>query len=238
MHGKQFITKNPLQENSKRSDSKLNMLTKNNLLLTFGIVFVLLFSIVEQASSSIVTFGYGGALTQVGGPNGLAVGDHFTGTFSYTPAQVGAPESGGGTRYAFDTFSLTILGQTASSTGGTILVYNQPPTLGDRFHLNADPTTTGAIVTGSINGAPASQLYLALVNVDGGSPFLNESLPTSLNLAGFPDLKRVDLLFQEGSGAVIGEITNVSVVPLPGTVWLFISGVGGLAYLRVRSKAA
>ena len=120
-----------------------------------------------------------------------------------------------------DAFSLTILGRTVSSSGGNVRVYDQPSSnalAGDRLHLNIDPTTTAATVAGSINGAPAAELYLAIVNLS-GSPFAGESLPSTLNIMNFPDLKRVDLIFSPGYGAVIGELTNVSVVPLPAAVW-------------------
>lgn len=209
---------------------------KCNLLLISVVVLALFSSIVGQASGSTATFDFGGVLTQVGGPNGLAVDDAFTGTFSYTVEQVGIPVSGGGTQYSLESFSLTILGQTASATGANAIIYNDNPVLlSDRFRLNADPATTGAIVTGAINGAPASQLYLALVG-HGNFPFINESLPTALNLEDFPDLRRVDLIFSPGNGAVIGQITAVSVVPLPGAVWLFISGLGSLALFCVGKK--
>ncbi len=159
--------------------------------LTAVVIFVLLSGIVESASVSAVTFNYEGVLTQVGGPNGIAVGDVFTGTFSYTQAQVGTPAIGGGTQYALDSFSLTILGQTVSATGANAIIYNDNPSLlSDRFHLTADPSTTGAIVTGSINSAPASELYLALVNL-GNLPFINKNLPATLSLADFPDLRRM-----------------------------------------------
>lgn len=189
-----------------------------------------------SASASTVTFGFEGELVQVGGPNGLTLGDPFTGTFAYTLEQSGTSISGGGTQYVLDAFSLTLLGQTVSSSGGNVHVYNQPNApAGDRLHLNIDPTTTTATVAGSINGAPAAQLYLALVNLS-GSPFVDESLPSTLNIMNFPDLKRVDLIFSPGYGAVIGEITNVSVVPLPAAVWLFIEGLIGLGLWGVGTE--
>lgn len=200
---------------------------KYAFLLMFAVVFMLLSSIIEPASGSTVTFEFGGELTQVGGPNGLAVGDPFTGTFSYTLEQPGTiVPAGSSMKYVFDSYSLTIQGQTVSSTGGDITIFND--SFGDRFHLNADLTTPAAIVTGSINGAPATQLFLALVNLN-GNPFTNMSLPTTLNLEEFPDLKRIDVIFQEGSGAVIGEMTNLSTVPLPASIWLFISGLVSFA---------
>lgn len=58
-----FTTKNPFLDPSKN--------------LVFAVVFILLSSIIEPASGSTVTFEFGGKLTQVGGPNSLAVGDLF-----------------------------------------------------------------------------------------------------------------------------------------------------------------
>lgn len=195
-------------------------------LLIMSAVGLWLVCMTGPALASTVMFGFEGELVQVGGPNGLTIGDPFTGTFAYTLEQSGTSVSAGGTQYVLDAFSLTLLGQTVSSSGGNVRVYNQP-SVGDRLHLNIDPTTTTATVAGSINGAPAAELYLALVNLS-GSPFDDESLPSTLNIMNFPDLKRVDLIFSPGYGAVIGEITNVSVVPLPAAVWLFIEGLIGL----------
>ncbi len=193
---------------------------------------------ITTASASAITFGFEGELIQVGGPNGLSVGDTFTGSFSYTVEQAGtsvpAVTPGQVSHYAFDSYSLTIQGQTVSSTGGDLSIWNNT-SLGDRFHLTADLTTPSALVTGSINGAPATQLFLALAALS-GDPFMNMSLPAALNLADFPDLKRVDVIFSPGNGAVIGEITNLSVVPLPSAGWLFIPGLSSFFLWRMRTE--
>jgi hypothetical protein len=237
MHGKQFITKNPSQKKSNPSDNKLKMPSKCNLLFTFAVAFVLLFiSSVEQASSSIVTFEIEGALTEVFGPSGLAVGDPFTGTFSYSLGQTGTnvPPTGPAeiTRYVFDTYSLTIQGQTISATGGDIGIYNQSSF--DHFGLN---DAFAGVVTGSINGISVSQLFLGLTDIT-GTAFTDTSLPPTLTLADFPDLRRIDIAFSPNNGSAFGEITNLSVVPVPAAIWLFISGLGGLALLRGRNKTA
>ena len=101
---------------------------------------------------------------------------------------------------------------------------------GDNFTLNVDDTTPAAIVTGSINGAVGFELFLFLRALN-GAPFIDTSLPPSLNLADFPDMRRIDLAFQSNRGAVIGEISTLSAVPLPAAIWLFISGSGGLGLL-------
>jgi hypothetical protein len=62
---------------------------------------------------------------------------------------------------------------------------------------------------------------------------MDTSLPTALNFGDFPNPRRIDVVFTEGRGAVIGEITNLSVVPVPAASWLFMSGLGGLALLGV-----
>lgn len=211
---------------------------RSSSLLFMSTIGLWLTCMAGPASASTVTFGFEGELVQVGGPNGLTIGDQFTGTFAYTSEQIGTSVSAGGTQYVLNAFSLTLLGQTISSSGGNVRVYDQPSSnalAGDRLHLNIDPTTTTATVAGSINGAPAAELYLALVNLS-GSPFVDESLPSTLNIMNFPDLKRVDLIFSPGYGAVIGELTNVSVVPLPAAVWLFIEGLIGLGLWGVGTE--
>jgi hypothetical protein len=237
MHEKRFITKNLLQENSKLLGNKQNILGKYNVLFALAFVFLLASSIGEQASGATITFEIGGTLTEVYGPSGLMVGDPFIGTFSYFLGQTGTnvPIIGSGelTRYVFDSYSLTVQGQTISATGGDIGIYNIPGF--DHFKLN---DTSAGTVAGTINGIPASQLFLALTSLS-GNVFTNTALPTTLNLADFPDLRRIDIAFSDGSnanGSAIGEITKVSVVPVPAAMWLFISGVGGLALFRVSRK--
>lgn len=210
--------------------------SRNSTLLAVVVAFVFSFGIVDRASASVATFGFGGEWAYVGGPSGgVTVGDAFTGTFSYTLGQTGTPLGflGTGTQYVLDSFSLTTLGQTVSATGGYVNITNDSWP-GDRFDLSPRPAA-GGIVKGSINGAPASDFLLSLVALN-GAPFMDESLPTALNLAAFPDLKRVDVIFLPGNGAVVGQITDVHVVPLPGTVWLFMSGICGLVVWRARHK--
>ncbi|MCS6286558.1 MAG: hypothetical protein H8K08_14125 [Nitrospira sp.] len=223
---------------SIRPDKGDLMSRPSSPLLIMSTIGLWLACMAGPALASTITFGFEGELVQAGGPNGLTLGDPFTGTFAYTLEQSGTSISGGGTQYVLDAFALTLLGQTVSSSGGNVRIYNQPSSnalAGDRLHLNIDPTTTTATVAGSINGAPVAEFYLALVNLS-GSPFVDESLPHTLNIMNFPDLKRVDLIFSPGYGAVIGEITNVSVVPLPTAAWLFIEGLIGLGLWGVGTE--
>ncbi len=67
----------------------MQMTSRNTILSTLMVLSVLLFSNVEVASGSTVTFEIGGVLTEASGTNGLAVGDPFTGTFSYSLGQTG-----------------------------------------------------------------------------------------------------------------------------------------------------
>lgn len=211
------------------------MTIRNNILITLTILSVLLLSSVEQASSSIVTFELGGVLTEVYGPSGLAVGDRFTGRFSYSLDQTGTNvPTPGITNYVFDSYSLTIQGQTVSAMGGGIQIGNLPGF--DYFQLNVDPP--GTVVTGSINGFPAGTLFLGMNDLTGNA-FTDSTLPTTLDLANFTAVRRVDVFFPPANGTAFGEITNLSVVPLPAAMWLFISGLGGLALLLwVRNKAS
>ena len=205
---------------------------RGKILLPLAVIVVAALSTVEQASGATVTFELGGVLTEVYGPSGLAVGDRFTGRFSYSLDQTGTnaptPEI---TNYVFDSYSLTIQGQTVSAMGGGIQVGNLPGF--DYFQLNVDPP--GTVVTGSINGFPAGLLFLALNDLT-GSAFTDSTLPTTLDLANFTALRRVDVFFPPANGTAFGEITNLSVVPLPGALWLFLSGLGGLAFAQVNRK--
>ncbi|HEY6639935.1 MAG TPA: VPLPA-CTERM sorting domain-containing protein [Nitrospiraceae bacterium] len=205
------------------------MTFRNTILFPLAILPILLFNDVEQASSAIVTYGIEGQLTDVFGPSGLAVGDRFTGTFSYSLDQTGTNvPTPGITNYVFDSYSLTIQCQTVSAMGGGIQVGNLSGF--DYFQLNVDPL--GTVVTGSINGFPAGLLFLALNDLT-GSAFTDSTLPTTLDLANFTGLRRVDVFFPPANGTAFGEITNLSVVPVPAALWLFVSGLGGLALFRV-----
>ena len=202
------------------------------ILLPLAVIVVLGLSTVEPVSGAMVTFELGGVLTEVYGPSGIAVGDHFTGRFSYTLDQTGTNvPTPGITNYVFDSYSLTIQGQTVSAMGGGIQVGNLPDF--DYFQLNVDPP--GTVVTGSINGFPAGTLFLGLNGLT-GSAFTDSTLPTTLDLANFSALRRVDVFFPPANGTAFGEITNLSVVPLPGAVWLFLCGLGGLAFAQVKRK--
>jgi hypothetical protein len=202
------------------------------ILLPLAVIVVLGLSTVEPVSGAMVTFELGGVLTEVYGPSDLAVGDRFTGRFSYTLDQTGTNvPTPGITNYVFDSYSLTIQGQTVSAMGGGIQVGNLPGF--DYFQLNVDPP--GTVVTGSINGFSAGTLFLALNDLT-GSAFTDSTLPTTLDLANFSGLRRVDVFFPPANGTAFGEITNLSVVPLPGAVWLFLSGLGGLAFARLNRK--
>ena len=205
---------------------------RGKILLPLAIIVVVALSTVERASGATVTFELGGVLTEVYGPNGLAVGDRFTGRFSYSLDQTGTNlPTPGITNYVFDSYSLTIQGQTVSAMGGGIQVSNLPGF--DYFQLNVDPP--GTVVTGSINGFPAGNLFLALNDLT-GSAFSDSTLPTTLDLANFTALRRVDVSFPPANGTAFGEITNLSVVPLPGALWLFLSGLGGLAFAQLNRK--
>lgn len=205
---------------------------RGKILLPLAVIVVVALSTVEQASGATVMFELGGVLTEVYGPSGLAVGDRFTGRFSYSLDQTGTNvPTPGITNYVFDSYSLTIQGQTVSAMGGGIQVGNLPGF--DYFQLNVDPP--GTVVTGSINGFPAGLLFLALNDLT-GSAFTDSTLPTTLDLANFTALRRVDVFFPPANGTAFGEITNLSVVPLPGALWLFLSGLGGLAFAQVNRR--
>ena len=202
------------------------------ILLPLAVSVVVGLSTVAPVSGAMVTFVLGGGLSEVYGPSGLAVGDRFTGRFSYSLDQTGTNvPTPGITNYVFDSYSLTIQGQTVSAMGGGIQVGNLPGL--DYFQLNVDPP--GTVVTGSINGFPAGLLFLALNDLT-GSAFTDSTLPTTLDLANFTAVRRVDAFFPPANGTAFGEITNLSVVPLPGAVWLFLSGLGGLAFAQANRK--
>jgi len=212
------------------------MNTTCKALFAYGMACVLLLGTMEPAAGSIVTFEIGGTLTEVSGPSGLVVGDLFSGMFSYSTGQIGmnVPGSGDITRYLFESYTLTVKGQTVTATGGDIGVYNIPGF--DHFKLN---DTSAGVVTGSMNGIQVSQLSLALTDLT-GNVFTTTSLPTTLDLENFADLRRIDITFSDGTngnGSAFGGITSLNAVPIPAALWLFGSGLAAMAGLaRRRTK--
>jgi hypothetical protein len=141
----------------------------------------LLIGVGQDAIATSVTFGFEGRLTQVGGPNGLALGDGFAGSFSYTLQQTGTNVPliipGEMTRYALGSFSVTVGGQRATSTGGRISIANDnlpfqnaPGVVWDGMELDPGPDA-GGIVFGSINGFPVSDFLFSFWLILMGSPF-------------------------------------------------------------------
>ena len=219
---------------------------RNTLLLVPAIAMFLFFGVLTKADATPVAFEFEGTLIQVSGPNGLMAGDPFTGMFSYSPGQIGTDVPlvipGEKTRYALDSFSVTISSQMASSIGGYIDISNDnlpfpafPDIIWDRVDLDPGPDA-GASISGSINGFHVSDFLLSLVNI-GGAPFSDTTLPDSINLLDFPDLRRVDVIFSDGGGAVIGEISQLhpKVVPEPSTLFLVALGLSSL-FVRIGLK--
>ena len=183
-------------------------------------------------------FHFEGRLVQVSSSNGLAVGDNFSGSFSYLLDQVGEPIElivpGERSRYALGSYSVTLGGETIASTGGIIDISNDivpygnlPSVVWDRLDLDPGPDA-GAVVSGSLNGCPASDLLFSLVNTS-GQPFSDTSLPADLVLRDFPASPQMQVIFANGGGGIIGDITALQLVPEPGEGPLII--VAGMVVL-------
>jgi len=211
----------------------------------FCILFAsVLIGVGQDAIAADVTFGFEGRLVQVAGPNGLAVGDGFTGSFSYTLEQTGANVPliipGQMTRYALGSYSVTVGGQRATSTGGTISIANDnlpypnaPYVVWDSMELHPGPYA-GGVVIGSINGVPVSDFLFFLVNTE-GQPFSDTSLPGNLALSDFPT-RQMHVMFANGGGSVIGEITSLQLIPEPSVNSLL--SLVGLALVASRCRYA
>ena len=210
----------------------------------FVIAASVLICIAQDAVGTTVTFGFGGTLSQVSAPNGLTVGDGFTGSFSYTLEQSGTVIpliiAGQRTRYALDGYQVSVGGQTVTSTGGLCDISNDTvpwPTSPNIIQdiLSLDPgADAGGSVSGSVNGFPVLDLGFRLISVN-GQPFSDTSLPTDLALNDFPGSHQMEIIFGSGGGAIIGDLASLQLVPEPGVSSLLGSaGVLLAAGLRAR----
>ncbi len=209
---------------------------KRHLVLA-GMAFIVILygSITPIAQASLVTFRFDGELidplpSQLNPP--LSPGTSFSGTYSFestTPDQNPDPSFGS---YVISHYSITLLGRTYSYplTGdvGTISVGQ-----GNSFY---QVSTLPQILSGpKING-----LVLESSGIFGGGLFTSDALPlTPPSLSGFlfPS-PRVDMIFYGPTNSVeiLGTLSSLTMVPLPGALLLFGSGLLGLTGLGIHRR--
>ena len=211
------------------------------LLIGFG------FSGISHAS--LINYNFSGKIVNpiTVGPNTVAAGTPFTGSFSYSAPQTGNISSfysGTQSVFAFTSLSLTINGQTVTESPGNLGLYNNvtPPhgvPVGDSLYtfVPGIPNNSPNASTGSINGITPNYIYLGFV--DGrGNAFGSSSLPTNLNLSAFNSafLGINYGPFGAGNTTSIHFLSSLTSVPLPSAVWLFGSSLISLLGIKSSRK--
>lgn len=132
--------------------------------------------------------------------------------------------------YTITNFSVNIGGYTATmGTSGQVDIRNGLPGL-DRFNMEVNAP----------NGSNVNFLAPRLFDFDLRGPstqFGTDALPTTVpSIASFTNFNRWRLVFGPGNGHVVrGDITSMTVVPLPAAVILFGAGLVALVGLGAGS---
>jgi hypothetical protein len=225
--------------------------TSRNIGLAAGLLFCS--SVVAApAMAATITYNFSGNVTDVGrflsqpvvpAPQ-FTTGSTMTGTMTVNTAD-GNPGSSTFGDYSIQSLSVTIGGYTATvGSTGTVNIRNGNGggAAVDRFEVSA-PSQPGNLV-----GDPINFLLPRLFTINLRGPndvFTSDELPSSVpSLSSFTNLNRFRLQFGPTNGAnarVVGQLTDLTAVPLPTSVILFGLGLvalvglgaGGLRNIRV-----
>ena len=233
----------------------LNTLRTNSLALV-GILAV--FLSITNVQANMVTFQFEGELTQVDSPlsGTFSTGDKFNGTYTFDSTSVGT--IGVGDKFyenAVSEMTFTTGTYTASAKNGLIDYFDAidpdafeidtPLDIGEGIFVNS----ASSLISGaSVNGKDPTRISLNWLLSDGVPSFLTSDHPF-VDPYFDPDQQpeafaRFDLLFdflipETGSfGRIKGNLTSVTVVPIPATLWLFATGLLGLIRFTARNTTA
>jgi hypothetical protein len=186
------------------------------------------FVAVQESQAALITYNFEGNVGDVSGStNPFTIGQTVSGSFTYDPSTapsfldpVNANYSGAVTNLSLILGSYFVAGMTGDSG-----VYNNNDVFGDGFWIRSP--TTGV----PINGMSPTDFNLLLQDFSGAA--LESTALGSLPPASAFGIKTFSLRFANnsvpGQVSVIGDLTSVTPVPLPGTVVLFPTGLTLLA---------
>jgi len=210
-------------------------MSKSRVLGALCIFILAAFS--TPSSASLVTWDFSGEITSAGVFSDFTVNESWSLSISFDSAQTGTA-SGFNTTYVGDaTFSSLSYG--ASDTTTQIIIADAPNQL-QIFMSPPDAVLPDLNYNVGGTGTP-SDLQVNL-SFDGSGPG-TEDLGDYLNLSSFT-LSSTSMVVRVPSSAsptgVVNEITAspAAIVPIPGAVWLFGSGLLGLVRISRRKKVA
>jgi hypothetical protein len=205
------------------------------------ILFVLLAVLSTFSEAGLLTYRYDLTIDYAFGS--LDAETVLTGEFSFDSEQPGTDIDGLSNAKRFEISGLSLSGGGESinlnivsglSDGWLVVGDDSPATPAiDFFNVRAEGNPA---FTGTLGGLAVDDLYLIWVDHD-GSANDNFALPSNEDIFNaYQDA--IFEIYGSGSAFTSGEISNVSLVPLPTAVWLFGSGLLGLVGMARRKKAA
>jgi len=215
------------------------------------VLFVVVFGSVQTARSATVTYEFsgGGFSTQTSGgivlPSELTNLTFFSGQFEIDDTIADSASNTNTGIFNGAALSLNADYNTGFSVSGSNGKLDQ-----SRFSLPSGPVSTWSLHSfSSMNTSLSTSLNLVAINFSlgdqdtgGQNLFLDpNTLLSSLPVPGMLDnLKRLELVFQDGSGGtgyIRGQLSELNqVVPAPASSWLLLSGMLLIGFVRLRKK--
>lgn len=210
--------------------------------------------VATTAQAATVTYYFGGTLDTVPRGPSFAIGDSFTGSFTFESTSVNLNSfsspfvgdyvddssaiEGTVNEYSFSSSNTSTCSGSGACVG--IRVFNDTPTLGDYFEASSAVYGILAPVTGpNLDGLVPQQLFVALQDPS-NTVFNSVALPPILPLSSF-DGARFSIRFFDtvnvGQPDVAGPLTYLSTtppIPEPSTTAMLALGLGALAFARRR----
>jgi hypothetical protein len=191
---------------------------------TIIVLSALTLFISSSAFSATVTYSYTATVTGSGvGVSGIIVGDTVTGTLSYSD------------NYPASTFTTTssiydatgaVLTMNGASAGLDVLGLSNSNAVPDRFDIFDSSIVADYAFGLSGTNALIQDATIIPLDLDFNEVFTSQVIFKFVAGSGF------------GEGVVTAGLDNFQVVPIPGAVWLFGSGLLGLIGISRRKKFA
>lgn len=192
-----------------------------------------------HSQAALVTFSFGGSVSEVqgsvftsggSGANGFGSSLPLSGNFSFnatTPDVLPSDSSWGLYVNPIQNFTVSVGSYTTNfSPGSSVIQVIKSPGLGDTYRL-----TVNGLTGNTVNGQLPAAFELDLNNPMGNT-FINDHLPIAPpSLSSFAS-NQWRLVFNGVGNSVQGAL--VSLVPLPAAVWLF--GAGLIAFVGLGSR--